>query len=109
MRAPSCTVTTDEDTAVALGFNAPTVTDAVDQNGIGSSGDNPERLSLITLSGVPSGARLLDGINGDATLFTSTGGNITIRLSDASNLIASPGAATLTMTTAQFEALKIYR
>ena len=102
----AATVTTNEDTAVALGFNAPTVTDAVDQNGIGGSGDNPERLSLITLSGIPSGAKLLDGTNSDATLFTSTGGNITIRLSDVSNLIASPGAATLTMTTAQFEALK---
>ena len=100
------TVTTNEDTAVALGFNAPTVTDAVDQNGAGNSGDNPERLSLITLSGIPSGAKLLDGTNGDASLFISTGGNITILLSDVSNLIASPGSATLTMTTAQFEALK---
>ena len=100
-------VTTNEDTAVALGFNAPTVTDAIDQNGIGGSGDNPEMLSLITLSGIPSGAKLLDATNGDVTLFISTGGNITIRLSDASNLIASPGAATLTMTTAQFEALKV--
>ena len=33
---------------------------------------------------------------------------MTIRLSDATNLIASPGAATLTMTTAaQFEALRV--
>ncbi len=103
----AATVTTNEDTSVALGFNAPTVTDAVDQNGIGSSGDNAERLSLITLSNVPSGAKLLDGTNSDAILFTSTGGNITIHLSDAGNLIASPGAATLTMTTAQFEALRL--
>ena len=102
----AATVTTNEDTAVSLGFNAPTVTDALDQNGSGSPGDNPERLSLITLNGVPSGAKLLDGTSGDAVLFTSTGGNITIRLSDVTNLISSPGTATLTMTTAQFEALK---
>jgi VCBS repeat-containing protein len=102
----AATVITNEDTAVALGLNAPTVTDRIDQNGA-AAGDNPERLSVISLTGIPSGVRLLDGTSGDATLFTSTGGTITIRLSDATNLIASPGAATLTMTTAQFEALKL--
>ena len=102
----AATVITNEDTAVALGLNAPTVSDRIDQTGA-AAGDNPERLSLITLTGIPSGVRLLDGTSGDAVLFTSTGGTITVRLSDATNLIASPGAATLTMTTAQFEALKL--
>ena len=102
----SATVITNEDTAVALGLNAPTVTDRIDQTGP-AAGDNPERLSLVTLTGIPSGVRLLDATNGDASLFASTGGAITIRLSDATNLIASPGTATLTMTTAQFEALKL--
>ena len=103
----SATVITDEDTAVALGFNAPTITDAIDQNGSGVAGDNPERLGLIELTGIPSGAKLLDGNNADNPLFTATGGTIRILLSDANNLIATPGTPTLTMTTAQFEALKL--
>jgi large repetitive protein len=102
----AASVITPEDTAVALGLNAPSVTDATDQNG-GAAGDNPERLSLITLTGIPNGVQLLDGDGGDALLFTSTGAAITVLLSDAGNLVASPGAATLTMTTAQFEALKV--
>ena len=97
-------VTTAEDTAVALGFNAPTVSDAVDQNGA-AAGDNPERLSLISLSGITVGAQILDA--GNNVLYTATNSNpIKILLSDATNLIASPGTPTLTMTTAQFEALK---
>ena len=99
------TVTPNEDTHIALGFNAPTVTDATDQNGSGVAGDNPERLGLIELSGIKAGAQLLDASNN--SLHTATGGVITILLSDATNLIASPGTATLTMTTAQFEALQI--
>lgn len=103
----AATVITPEDTAIVLGLKAPTVSDASDQNGALLAGDNPERLSLISLTGIPSGVRLLDATNGDASLFTSTGGTITIRLSDAVNLISMPGAATLTMTTAQFVALKV--
>ena len=98
---------TPEDTHVALGFNAPTVSDAIDQNGPGVSGDNPERLGLITLNGIPAGAQLLDGTNSNLVLHLAAGGAITILLSDATNLISSPGAATLTMTTAQFEALRV--
>ena len=110
--APGVTVdaantSTPEDTHVALGFNAPTVSDAIDQNGPGVSGDNAERLGLITLDGIPAGAQLLDGTNSNALLHLAAGGAITILLSDATNLISSPGAATLTMTTAQFEALRL--
>ena len=100
------TVNTLEDTAVALGFNAPSVTDAVDQNGA-AAGDNPERLSVITLSGIPNGAQLLDGTNSNALLATSDGSPITIWLSDATNHIAGgQPAGSIAMTTAQFEALQ---
>jgi VCBS repeat-containing protein len=98
----AATVTTPEDTAVALGLNAPTVSDATDQNGA-VAGDDPERLSLITLSGIPSGAQLLYG----SSTYTSTGAAVTIFLSDAANQITNHGTATLTMTTAEFEALQV--
>src|SRR5690606_29866749 len=60
-------VTTDEDVAIALGLNAPQVTDDNDQSP-GKAGDNPELLGLITLSGIPAGAALLDGTAGNAEL-----------------------------------------
>ncbi|RKY53427.1 MAG: hypothetical protein DRP93_06580, partial [Candidatus Neomarinimicrobiota bacterium] len=66
---------TDEDISVALGFLAPVVTDATDQN-TGESGDNPERLSAIKLSGLTNGTKLVD-VNG-AVLFTSTGSSVKI-------------------------------
>ncbi|MDD2653025.1 MAG: VCBS domain-containing protein, partial [Sulfurimonas sp.] len=99
-------VNTLEDTAVALGFNAPTVTDDTDLNG-GGAGDNPERLGAITLSGIPNGAQLLDGTNSDAVLVTADGSDITIWLSDATNHIAGgQPEGSIAMTTEQFEALK---
>jgi VCBS repeat-containing protein len=104
----AASVVTLEDTALVLGLNAPTrSSDIADQNGA-AVGDNPERLGLISLTGIPAGVQLLDGLNGNAALFTSTGGTITIRLSDipASQMITSPGTPTLTLTTAQFEALR---
>ena len=101
----SATITTNEDEAIALGLNAPIVVDSTDQNA-GDPGDNPELLGLITLSGLPDGLAILDGTNGDAVLYTSTGANITIELSDGSHHSDVSGA-TLTMTTAQFEALKL--
>ena len=45
-------VTTNEDTAVILGLKAPRVIDAIDQNGNTTTGDSPERLGVITLSGI---------------------------------------------------------
>ena len=103
----AATVITPEDTAVALGFNAPTVTDAIDQTGA-AAGDSPERLGLISLTGIPRGAILQDGLGNNLyTIPASGSATVTIRLSDATNLIANPAAATLTMTTAQFEALRV--
>ena len=98
-------VTTNEDTAVILGLKAPVVTDNTDQNG-NTTGDSPERLGVITLSGIPAGATLLSGT--DATLFTSNGGNISIWLTDVNHPTdeTKPTGA-LEMTSAEFEALKV--
>ncbi len=56
-------VETPEDQPVALGFEVPEVKDDDDQNG-SLGGDYPERLGLITLTGIPANAELLDGSNG---------------------------------------------
>ena len=98
-------VTTNEDTAVILGLKAPVVTDNTDQNG-NTTGDSPERLGVITLSGIPAGATLLSGT--DTTLLTSNGGNISIWLTDVNHPTdeTKPTGA-LEMTSAEFEALKV--
>ncbi|HEY4547687.1 MAG TPA: Ig-like domain-containing protein [Pedomonas sp.] len=99
----AATIQTSEDTAIALGLNAPVVVDATDRNGAGTPGDNPELLGAITLSGIPAGAQLLD--ESGNVLFTSVGNAITIQLSDGDHIAGlSP---TLTLTKAQFEALQI--
>jgi VCBS repeat len=103
----NATIKPDEDTSISLGLNAPTITDAVDQNGAGTAGDNPELLGPITLSGIPSGAKLLDGTNGDAVLWTSTGGTVTIVLNDQPGYHTTGASGTLSLTTAQYEALKV--
>ena len=102
----TATVTTNEDVAVALGLNAPSVVDSGDQNGAGVAGDNPELLGVITLSGIPEGAVLLDARNGDAPLYESTGDAITIVISDGTHISGITGN-TLTLTQQQFEALKV--
>ena len=101
------TLSTLEDTSVLFGLNLPTITD----NGSGA-GNNPlsERLGLITLSGIPDGATLLDGTAADVPLLLSTGLPITVYINDIpgyhlSTLVAAD--ATLSLTTAQYEALKI--
>ncbi|TBU96311.1 hypothetical protein DNK44_03920, partial [Pseudomonas dryadis] len=100
-------VTTAEDTAVALGLNAPQVTDALDQNAA-ADGDNPERLGLITLSGIPAGALLSAAADGASAAIShsATGAPITIVLSDGQH-IADLSGQTLTMTTAQYQALML--
>ncbi|PMR80430.1 hypothetical protein C1H70_08195, partial [Halomonas urumqiensis] len=100
----SADVETLEDEAVALGLNAPSVTDNEDQNGA-EPGDNPELLGAISLSGIPDGAELLDD-NGD-TLLASDGSPITIALSDGSHIADAEADADLVMTTAQYQALQI--
>ncbi|NTW52297.1 MAG: hypothetical protein HGB22_06900, partial [Chlorobiaceae bacterium] len=100
----AASVPTSEDVSVALGFKAPTVTDNNDENGSGSgTDDNPERLSVITLSGITSGSKLLDKFGN--TLWTSGGTDVTILLSDGQNIDGASG--TLTMTKAQFEDLRV--
>ena len=102
-------VSTPEDTKVALGLKAPTITDKTDLDGISSSSnftDNPERIGLITLKGVPNGAVLSYG----NTSFPSTGSDITILISDfvtEGKIISNPGTPTLTMTKAEFEGLQL--
>lgn len=96
-------ISTLEDTAVALGFNAPTITDAQDQNNTDVS-DYSELLGLITLINIPDGAKLLSG--NDTELFTSNGSRITIKLTDG-NHHSDVGTADLEMTSAEFEALKV--
>jgi hypothetical protein len=96
------TIQTEEDTAVALGLNAPIVSDALDQN-VSGTGDNPELLGVITLSGIPAGATLLDGAGN--VLLVSDGGDVTIRLSDGPHVSGTSGD--LTLTTATYEGLRI--
>ncbi len=105
----SAGVETLEDVSVALGLNAPVVKDATDDNGTtvpgdpSTEGDNPELLGPITLSGIPDGAKLLyaDG----TTAAVSTGGDITIVLSDGDHIDSATGD--VIMTSAEFEALRV--
>ncbi|WP_372373416.1 DUF5801 repeats-in-toxin domain-containing protein [Vreelandella venusta] len=99
-------VQTDEDTAVALNLTAPNPVDTMDQNGAGTAGDNPELLSEITLSGIPSGTELLDG-SGNLLWKSdsSNGGSLTIVLSDGAHIDGATGD--LIMTTAQYQALQV--
>jgi len=104
--ATAGSVETDEDTAVSLGFNAPVVTDASDLNGL-DAGDNPELLSVITLSGIPDGATLLqaDGTTVWHEFDSADGGSITITLNDGSHINGASGD--LSMSSAEFAGLKI--
>lgn len=86
MTRDAATVITPEDTAVALGFNAPTVTDAIDQTGP-ATGDNPERLGLISLTWIRRGATLQDALGNNLYTIPATGSATVTRLSDAANLI----------------------
>ncbi|MDT0231599.1 DUF5801 repeats-in-toxin domain-containing protein [Acinetobacter sp. RRD8] len=96
-------VETPEDTAVSLGLTTPGVTDNTDQNG-NTTGDSPERLGVISLSGIPVGAALLYG---DA-IFISNGGNISIWLSNVNHPTdETKPANALEMMSAEFEALKV--
>ncbi|WP_201538276.1 VCBS domain-containing protein [Psychrobacter sanguinis] len=114
----SVSVKTEEDTTVNIGIRvkgdgtglkAPTITDAIDLNGT-ANGDNPERIGLITLSNIPKGTKLDFG----GVEYTATGPAakqmITILLSDYFDndmIVKNPGTQTLTMTSDQFESLKL--
>ena len=99
------TITTNEDTTVALGLSV-NIKDAIDLDGTGNNTDNPERIGLITLSGVRAGTTLNYKLNGVDKTITSTGANITIKLDDVPT-INSAGTATATMSKADFEAMTL--
>ncbi|WP_201595491.1 VCBS domain-containing protein [Psychrobacter fulvigenes] len=104
--APNKTVFIDEDNTKALGLKAPIIKDAIDLDGTGNNTDNPERIGLITLSGVRAGTTLNYKLNGVDKTITSTGANITIKLDDVPT-INSAGTATATMSKADFEAMTL--
>ncbi|PID44739.1 MAG: hypothetical protein CSB48_01050 [Proteobacteria bacterium] len=118
------TVTTDEDTAVALSDNntrwkLPIITDNTDLNGAATDGDWPERLGLLKLYGLKAGTKIQDG-SGNELYAATSDSEITIKIvaDDGSSPYAPDGKpyhtadahtadATLTLTRTQFEALKI--
>lgn len=105
--ADAATVTVDaanintvEDTAVALGLNAPVITDA----GTGTGNNpTPERIGEITLTGLPEGATLIWGGNSHVV---DASGTVTIALSDP-GLSVSGTTGDLTMSGTDFEALEV--
>ncbi len=99
-------INTLEDTAIALGLNAPTITDSAL-----SAGNNAisERIGEITLSGLPEGA-ILSWIGGTGgTYVIDATGSVTIVLSDAglTEAGAMGAAGNLPMSRAQFETLMV--
>ncbi|SDO88871.1 T1SS-143 domain-containing protein [Lutimaribacter pacificus] len=105
--ADAATVTVDaanintvEDTAVALGLNAPVITD--DGTGTGNN-PTPERIGEITLTGLPEGATLIWGGNSHVV---DASGTVTIALSDP-GLSVSGTTGDLTMSGTDFEALEV--
>lgn len=97
----------DEDNSITLGLNVPTITDSIDQNGIGSNnGDYSELLSAITISGIPSGIEVLKSDN--SVLFTSDGTSKTIIIDDGGASIHINGTtAEYTLTKVEYEGLKV--
>ncbi len=111
---PDISVTTPEDTQVALGFTLPTVTDDTDQDA-GSNHDSPEMLGYIALEDVPSGAAIYLA-DGTTTVFTGDGDPRWFYITDSGNHHADldpvndtdgNGNAPIQLTTAQFHGLKI--
>ncbi|NWN91628.1 cadherin-like domain-containing protein [Marinobacter adhaerens] len=94
-------ITTDEDVAIALGLNAPVITD----DGT-SSGNNPtsEHLGEITLEGFPEGAKLLADGGSELHTFESNG-SVSITLTDGVHTAGATGD--LSMSTSDFESLKV--
>src|SRR5690554_2930786 len=100
----SNSVVTNEDESIALGLKTPKVTDDTREDD--ATADFPERLGEITLSGIPEGAKLLDGLDGDAELWLSNGEPVTVVLTDGPTFINGV-TGELNLSVAQFEALKV--
>jgi hypothetical protein len=105
---------TNEDTAVTINLRAPLVKDYTDKNEAGgtTAGDYPEKLGLVSLYNMANGVELQDQ-NG-THLWTSggTGSKLYILLSDGAHTKDTIDSFTadanhITMTTAEFEALKV--
>ncbi|MEA1956621.1 MAG: cadherin-like domain-containing protein, partial [Campylobacterota bacterium] len=115
--ADGANISTNEDTAVEIDLQAPTVGDATDLNDVAGSadGDYPELLGLISLDNMNSGVEILKGDN--TLLWTSTGTSdkVYIKLNDGTHtskaennqLEDGTSVTVLTMSTAEFEALKV--
>ncbi|RNA65156.1 hypothetical protein CR163_007930 [Prosthecochloris sp. ZM_2] len=104
-------ITTTEDTPVALGLTAPRVTDDTDTYGAGVTGDDPERLGLITVSGIPEGAKVFKA---DGTLIftgTSTDDDFTVQLdetgTDSESIHINGVSGEVVLSIAEFNALRI--
>ena len=100
-------LSTDEDTTTAsLGLKAPVITDATDRDGTGNADDSPERIGLITLTGIPNGAKLnYDGVNPDK----EDGSPITIFLTNSDIFLngITEADADYQMTVEQFELMTL--
>jgi|GEM_PF-2271851 len=114
------TLSTEEDTQIVLGLFAPTVGDATDQNGIGTAGDDPERLGAITISGIPVGAKIFKA-DGTTLVFEATtgstsftvmlvqtiGGMVLITGNDSKPLFVEGTTADEYLTVSEYEGLKL--
>ena len=105
---------TDEDTVVDLGLIAPVVKDDFDQNSLDTapntvSGDNPERLSVISLDGLSNGSTLFYGQH--SVLLDGTTKTIFIsdldENGDGVNDHVNGITADFTMTKAEYESMQI--
>ncbi|MFN4156230.1 MAG: VCBS domain-containing protein [Paracoccaceae bacterium] len=95
-------VGTPEDTAIALGLNAPVIRDLATSPGNNSES---ERLGAITLSGMPAGTVVTIPGGVPATYTVVSGTPVTILLTDQPSFTGATGI--LSMTAAQFEALTV--
>ncbi|MBV5289639.1 MAG: hypothetical protein J0648_07390 [Pelodictyon phaeoclathratiforme] len=112
------TLSTLEDTQIDLRLYAPTVGDKTDQNGIGTAGDDPERLGAITLSGIPVGAKIFKA-DGTTLVFEATtghtsftvmlvsGGTTPVTGTDSKSLFLAETTANSYLTVLEYEGLKL--
>ncbi|QAB15739.1 Calx-beta domain-containing protein [Hydrogenovibrio thermophilus] len=97
------TVLVNEDESIALGLNAPQVSDDTDLST--GAEDYAEKLGPITLSGLPDGAVIMSATG--VVLFTSSGESdeFTIELTDGEHI--STVSADVSMSSTDFEGLKV--